>query len=143
MSFFDSILRFSYSRDLHQHLKGLSVDCQGYTGTAIYQVVSLTLLVLSLLFMLNYYHGLLNHPRHTRLWVWLINIIVCCGIIGTIAYAMASGGLPEGEHCKDIFFSRMDCLLFACTAMLYTFLACFIFSMLLKWKSVANKKIPF
>src|SRR5690606_10160151 len=143
MSFFDSILRFSYSRDLHQHLKGLSVDCEGYTGSAIYQLVSLILLVLSFLFMLNYYHGLFNHPRHTRRWVWLINILAACGIVGAAAYFMAAGGLPEEKHCKDIHFTSMDCLLFAATAVLYTFLACFLFSLVLKWTSVANKQIPF
>jgi hypothetical protein len=143
MSFFDSILRFSYSRDLHQHLKGLSLDCQGYTGNAIYQTVSLTLLALSFLLMLNYYYGLFNHPRHTRRWAWLINILAACGIAGAVAYFMAAAGLPEDMHCKDIHFTRMDCMLFAATAMLYTFLVCFIFSMLFKWKSVANKKIPF
>lgn len=142
MSFFDSILRFSYSRDLHQHLKGLSVDCEGYTGTAIYQVVSITLLTVSLLLMLNYYHGLFNHPRHTRRWVWLANVLVGCGIVGTVAYFMAAAGLPAELRCKDIYFTRADCLLFAATAMLYTFLVCFLFSLIFKWNSVANKKIP-
>lgn len=143
MSFFDSILRFSYSRDLHQHLKGLSVDCTGYTGTAVYQLVSLTLLAVSLVIMLNYYYGLFNHPRHTRRWVWLVNILVACGIVGIVAYFMSSAGLNEERHCKDIHFTAMDCLLFAATSMLYTFIVCFIWSMLFKWASVANKKIPF
>jgi len=143
MSFFDSLLRFSYSRDLHQHLKGLALDCEGYTGTAIYQVVSLVLISVSFLIMLNYYYGLFNHPRHTHRWVWLINVLVACGIIGTVAYVMSSRGLPEEMHCKDIHFSGMDCMLFAFTAMVYTFLVCFVFSMIFKWKSVANKKVPF
>ena len=143
MSFFDSILRFSYSRDLHQHLKGLSVDCAGYNSNSVYQIISLTLLAVSFLIMLNYYYGIFNHPRHTRMWVWLINILVACGITGTVAYFMAAGGLPEERHCKDIHFTSMDCVLFSATAMLYTFLVCFIFSLLFKWKSVANKKIPF
>jgi hypothetical protein len=143
MSFFDSILRFSYSRDLHQHLKGLSVDCTGYTGNSVYQFVSLVLLATGLLIMINYYYGLFNHPRYTRTWFWLLNVLIACGITGTAAYFMAAAGLPEEQHCKDIHFSSMDCLLFAATAMLYSFLMCIIYSLLLKWKSVANKKVPF
>ena len=98
MSFFDSILRFSYSRDLHQHLKGLSVDCTGYTGNSAYQVVSLAMLVISLLVMINYYYGLFNHPRHTRRWVWLINVLVACGITGAIAYVLGTAGLPARRN---------------------------------------------
>ena len=143
MSFFDSILRFSYSSDLHQHLKGLSTDCQNYTGTAVYQLVSLTLLAVSFLIVLNYYYGLFNHPKHTHRWVWLLNVLVACGIVGTAAYFMAAAGLPEEKHCPDIHFTKMDCALFAATSMLYTFIVCLIFSLIFKWKSVANKKVPF
>ena len=89
--------------------------------------------------MLNYYYAVFNHPKHARLWVWLLNILVACGIIGTVAYFMAASGLPKDKHCKDIHFTPMDCILFSITAIMYTFLICFVFSMLFKWKSVVTE----
>lgn len=143
MSFFDSILRFNYSRGLHQQLKGLSLDCNGYNGSSAYQLVSLTLLITAGVLALNYYYGLFNRPRFARFWIWFLNLLVACGIVGTVAYMQAYSPLQTGRFCPELRFSGMDCLLFSLTAMVYTALVFLLFSALIKWKSVSNKKVPF
>ena len=143
MSFFDHLPHLGYSRDLHQQLKGLSPDCNGYHGTAVYQITSIVLLVVSLIVMLNYYYGLFNQPRATHRWIWMTNILVASFIMGAYAYSLAAHGLSASRHCADITFTGIDCLLFSFTVMIYTAITCFLFSLLLKWKSVSNKKIPF
>lgn len=143
MSLFDHLFRLGYSSDLHQQLKGLSADCSGYSGDAIYQVSGIVMIAISLCIMLNYYYGLFNNPRFTHRRVWLLNILVASGIVGLFAYFNATSYLPEEKHCADIHFTLLDCTLFAITQMIYTAISCVICSMILKWKSVANKKVPF
>jgi hypothetical protein len=144
MSFFNHLPKLGYSRDLHKHLRGLSVTtCDSYNGDAVYQITSIVIIIVSLLLMANYYYGLFNNPRYTRRRIWLIHLFVAATISGTFAYHRAANGLPQGRHCDQISFSVLDCALFGFTAAIYTCLLCFLFSLLLKWKSIANKKIPF
>lgn len=143
MSFFDHLFNLGYSKDLHQQLKGLSLDCEGYTGDAAYPIVSIVLLVVSLIVILNYYYGLFNNPRFTHRRVWLLNIVVASCTVGFFAYFQATGYLPEGKHCETSHFNVLDCMLFAFTAMIYTAITCILFSLLFKWKSISNKKVPF
>jgi multisubunit Na+/H+ antiporter MnhB subunit len=143
MSFFDHLFRLGYSRDLHQQLKGLSADCTGYSGDAIYQVTGIVMIAVSLLIMLNYYYGIFNNPRFTHRRVWFINIVAACSIVGAFAYFNVVSFLPAEKHCADIHFTILDCTLFAFTEVIYTAVTCIIFSLLFKWKSVSNKKVPF
>lgn len=143
MSFFDHVIRLGYSRDLHQQLKGLSADCEGYTGNSLYQLTSIIMLAVSLVIMLNYYYGLFNNPRFTHRWVWLVNLVVACFITGGFAYSRAVSYLPDERHCTDIHFTLLDCSLFAFTVMVYTAVICILLSLVIKWKSISNKKIPF
>lgn len=143
MSFFDRLFYLGYSRDLHQQLKGHAINDSGYSGVAAYSVVSIVLLVVSLIVILNYYYGLFNNPRFTHRRVWLLNIVVASCTVGFFAYFQATGYLPEDKHYVDFRFSHLDCMLFAFTAMIYTAFTCIFFSLLFKWKSISNKKIPF
>lgn len=143
MSFFDHVPGLGYSNNLHLYLKGLSASSCSYDGSAIYPVVTLVVVVVSLLAMLNYYYGFCSNPRYTYRRVWLFHLLVAGLICGGFAYARAAGGLPAAKHCKEYTFSTLDCWLFGSTAVLYTWIFCFLFSLLLKWKSTANKKIPF
>lgn len=144
MSFFDHLPRLGYSRDLHQHLKGLSAStCNDYQGDAIYQLTAIVLLAVSAAIMLNFYYGIFNRPRYTHRLVWLLQLLAASVFTGVFAYNRAAAGLPEEKHCASIRFSTLDCLLFGVTVGVYTWLICFLFSMLLKWKSTVNKKIPF
>ncbi|WP_118952384.1 hypothetical protein [Taibaiella helva] len=143
MSLFDKLFHLAYSPDLHQHLKGRATDCEGYHGGSIYQLTSFAILGVSLLFMLNFYYGLFNNPRFTHRRIWALNILAACGLIGLLAYFSAASGMAAGKHCEELHFALFDCLLFAFTEMIYTAVVCLIVSLLFKWKSISNKKIPF
>jgi hypothetical protein len=143
MSLFDHLFHLGYSRGLHQQLRGLSADCTGYSGDAVYQVSGIVMIAVSVCIMLNYYYGLFNHPKFTHRRIWLLNVLAACGIIGLFTYFNAASYLPEEKHCADIHFSMLDCVLFAVTQMIYTAICCILSSLLFKWKSVANKKVPF
>ena len=143
MNFFDRLFRLGYSSGLHKQLKGLSDDGNGYTGTPVYQVTGIVLIVVSLIVMLNYYYGLFNNPRFTHRRIWLVNILAAAGIAGFFAYFRAAAYLPKEKHSAEIHFSALDCTLFAFTVMIYTTVICIILSLLFKWKSIANKKVPF
>lgn len=143
MSFFDHLFFGGYSQDLHEQLKGLSADCSSYNGSNVYQATAIVLLLVSLVLLLNYYYGLFNDPRFTYRRVWLLHILVACLIVGGFAYLSAASYLPEEKHCSDLHFGALDCSLFALTEMGYTAIVCILLSLLLKWKSVSNKKIPF
>jgi len=143
MSFFDSLIRLGYSSDLHQQLKGLAPDCSGTTGNALYQLTGIVLLGVSLAVMLNYYYGLFNNPRFTHRRVWLVNILMAGSMVGLFAYVNTARFLPLEKHCEELHFTALDCGLFAFTAMIYTVIVCMLLSVFLKWRSVANKKIPF
>lgn len=142
MSFFDR-LHLRYSPGLHEQLKGLDMDGINYTGNSIYQLTGFLIIGVSLLTMLNYYYGLFNNPRFTHRRTWLLNILFPSAAIGLFAYFQAARYLPEDRHYSELHFSIADCALFGVNEMLLCITACLIWSLLLKWKSVANKKIPF
>jgi len=143
MSLFDKLFHLGYSSGLDEYLKGLKTDCETYQAGSIYQLTGFAILGISLLFMLNFYYGLFNNPRFTHRRIWALNILAACGLIGLLAYFSAASGLPASKHCEDRPFALYDCLLFAFTEMIYTAIVCLIVSLLLKWKSISNKKIPF
>jgi hypothetical protein len=143
MSFFDHFNLLRYSDGLHQQLKGRAVDCVDNSGDAAYPLISIVLLSVSIIVMLNYYYGLFNNPRFTHRRTWLLNIVVASCMVGFFAYFQATRYLPEEKHCDKLHFNGLDCILFAFTAMIYTAITCILFSLLFKWKSISNKKVPF
>jgi len=143
MSFFDSLLRFNYSKDLHAHLKGLSLDCEAYSRQSAYQLVALCILGLSTLSLINYYYGLFNRPSFSRAKTWGMHVFFVSLVVGVIAFSIASSGLPQGAHCSYLHFYRSDCILFGLTAFAYNVIYCFLLSSSIKWMSVNNKKVPF
>ncbi len=143
MNIFDSFLRFSYSRDLDEHLKGLSLDGDSYSSQSVYQIVSLIVISLSIVSVLNYYFGFFNRPTFSRILSWVLNVVGVSVIVGIISYSMAASGVPDGAHCSYLHFFKTDCLLFALTAYTYTTVLCIILSTTFKWFSENNKKVPF
>jgi hypothetical protein len=143
MSFFDTFLRFNYSRDLHEHLKGMSVDCEGYTSQSIYQLMSLIMLILSTVCILNYYYGIFNRPSFSRLKTWGTNVFLISSTTAFLAYTFAAADLAPAQHCSYLYFFRTDCILFGMTAFIYNVFYCLLLSSSIKWMSVNNKKVPF
>ena len=143
MNIFDSIIRFSYSRDLLEHLKGLSLNGEACTRQSVYQMVTLIVLGFSIASILNYYFGLFNRPLFSRIFSWLFNVVVVPFIVGITSYSLAVSGVPSGAHYSYINFFKTDCLLFGLTAFAYTTVLCIVLSTTFKWFSVNNKKVPF
>ncbi|RZK11628.1 MAG: hypothetical protein EOO43_19225 [Flavobacterium sp.] len=142
-SLFDAIIRFGYSNDLHEHLKGLDTKCNDYTATSIYQLILWTIIGLGLLVMLNYYRGLFHRPKFTSRWFWLLNILAVSIVVFVLAYFRSTYDLSNGNFCKDLSFNTSDCLLFALTSATYAFIFCAVISLLLKLVSIHHKRIPF
>jgi hypothetical protein len=143
MSFVDNMFRFNYSRDLHEYLKGMSLDCEGYTRQSTYQLIALAMLGFSTVVVLNYYYGIFNRPIFSRIKTWSANVLMTSTIIAFAAYTLAAVGLPQGMHCSYLHFYKTDCVLFGLTAFVYNTLFCIALSSCVKWLSVNNKKVPF
>lgn len=143
MRLFEVLPRFGYSRDLHRHLDGLSVDCQGRVPNSLYLIVSLSLLAICIIVMLNFYKGLFDNSRNTWRRSWLMNILFASLVSGGLAYFLAYKDLPDEAHCSEIHFTNLDCLLFGLTTMSYAVIVCLLLSLTFKWFSVSNKRIPF
>lgn len=139
---YDKMLRFQYSSDLHYHLQGLKIDCQD-NGTSFYTSVLLVLLFTSAIIIINYYYILFNRPKFSGFWVWFLNIIISCIIVFCYAIITPKKDLNQHKYCQQLHFNSTDCFLFGLTAFVYTLIFCLIFSILIKWWSLNNKKTPF
>lgn len=139
---FDAMLRFGYSTDLHEHLKGLDTECNDYGSTSIYQSVFWTILILSFVVLVNYYRGLFHRPKFTSKLFWFFNVLTVCIVIFILSYFKSSADLQSGNICSDLRFTESDCILFALTASVYALIFCLILSFVLKYFSVHHKRIP-
>lgn len=140
---FDMMPRFSYSRDLHAHLKGLDITCNSYSaGTTIYGYVLMIMLIVSPIIMVNFYYGIFNRPKFANSWVWLLNVLIASAITFSCAFIQSSSDFKHNRYCSQLHFNTMDCILFGFTAATYTVFACLLISFIIKWKSLNNKKIP-
>jgi len=143
MSIFDNLVRFGYSKDLHEHLKGLDTKCETYNATSVYQLVTAFVLVVSFIVMLNYYRGIFHRPRFTGRSGWFLQLLFVVVVTFLFAYLRANRDLSNSNFCKDLVFNSSDCALFGLTAAVYAFVFSFIFSMLFKYFSIHHKNIPF
>jgi hypothetical protein len=141
-SIFDSMLRFGYSNDLHDHLKGLDIECNDFTATSIYQLVLWTILGVGVLVMLNYYKGFFHRPKFTNRWIWFSHLLGVSIIVFVFAFFRSTSDLNNGNYCQDLHFTTSDCALFALTAATYAFLFCSALSLLFKIISIHHKRIP-
>jgi hypothetical protein len=140
---FEAIGLYSTSGGLGDHLRGLDIDCQTMSRQSAYNVVFLFIIFINAVIMLNYYYGLLNrHPFNKSGW-WLINVIIGAVIIYMIAYLEPHRDLVNNNYCKDLNFHNGDCMGFGLTAAVYSVTWSVLLSLLIKWKSIVNKKIPF
>ncbi len=142
--FFDKVFRSSYSSDLHQHLKGLDIARgESYSGTNIYAWITIWIFMLSLVLMINFYYGLFDRPKFSNFWAWLLNLLASASSIFVMAFLRSTNDLKHANYYKELHFNSADCMLFAFTATSYSVFFCIIFSLLMKWWSLNNKKVPF
>ena len=140
---FNKLPHFRYSDGLHQYLLGMAIDCSDYTNQNIYQLISIWIFGVCVVVTINYYFGFLDRPKFSNITYWVSSSIVVSAFLGLFAYYKAANGLSPYNHCSELSFYRTDCILFGLTAFAYSNFIIFIFSMIFKWFSTDNKKVPF
>jgi hypothetical protein len=141
---FESFGLYSASNGLGDHLRGLDIKCEeGYINQSIYNVVFLCVFTINSLIVINYYRGLFNRVNFTNFLSWLINVLVGALILFFIAFLYASNDFSTGNYCEDLSITNSDCFGFGITTAIFSIVWSFILSMLIKWTSSNNKKVPF
>jgi hypothetical protein len=140
---FEAIGLYSTSGGLGEHLRGFDIDCQTMSRQSTYSIVFLFMIFVNAVIMLNYYYGLLNRNPFNKFGWWLMNVLTGAFIIYIIAWLQPHRDLMNGNYCKDLNFHSVDCMGFGLTAAIYSVTWSVLLSLLIKWKSIVNKKIPF
>ncbi|WPV67772.1 hypothetical protein [Chitinophaga sp. LS1] len=140
---FEAVGLYSSSGGLGEHLRGLDIDCQTMSRQSAYNFVFLALIFVNVVILFNYYYGLLNRSPFNQVGWWLGNILVGAFIIFLIAYVGSHRDLVNHRYCEQLSFHDGDCIGFGITAAIYSVVWSVLLSLLIKWKSICNKKIPF
>ncbi|WP_027078661.1 hypothetical protein [Maribacter antarcticus] len=105
-----------------------------------YIVVALYTVPMVLLCTLLYYY-VFDRPKTSKLWVWLLWLLIIGIFAFVIAYVTVEnsfyevGQLPAEYTVENLIFSVTN-LVYACVIM-------FLFSLLIKWKSTNSSHVPF
>lgn len=140
---FNQLGLYSGQNGLDEHLKGLDLECNDYTRQSIYGLVFIWLFVINTAVVLNYYYGFFNRVPWNTWGRWLMNILFSALVVFIIAYLSAYNDFSKGNFCQDLMITNRDCIGFGLTAAIYSLLWSVILSILIKWKSSVNKKVPF
>ncbi|NII26667.1 hypothetical protein HB364_16380 [Pseudoflavitalea sp. X16] len=140
---FEALGLYSAQNGLGEYLQGLDVECNDYTRQSIYNIVFICLFGINTLIMLNYYYGLFNRRPFNRWWWWFINCLAGSVIVFVIAFIIPNNDLSTGNYCKDLQMNTSDCMGFAFTSAIFSFVWCLVLTFLIKWKSSVNRKVPF
>jgi uncharacterized membrane protein YbhN (UPF0104 family) len=143
ISIFESFGFYSSANGLGEHLKGLDVKCSDYTNQSIYNIIIICIFLISSLLIVNYYYGLFNRPNFTNRLTWILHVLISSLIIFVISFLYAYNDYSTGNYCKELSMTSNDCIGFGFATAIFSTLWCIIFSMIIKWKSNNNKKIPF
>jgi hypothetical protein len=144
VTLFESLGLYSSTNGLGEHLQGLDPHkCDQYTGQSIYNLVFIYLFVINSLIVINYYYGLFNRVPWNVWWKWLLNILIGASIMYIIAFMYPNNDLSTGNYCKDLHMHTSDCVGFGLTAFIYSLVWSVVLSLLIKWKSSVNRKVPF
>jgi hypothetical protein len=140
---FEALGMYSSSGGLGEHLRGLDVNCNTMSRQSAYSIVFLSMIVVNIVIMFNYYYGLFNRQPFNHFVWWLGNVLTGAFIIYVIAYLGPHKDLVNNNYCQTLVFNEGDCMGFGLTAAIYAMIWSVLLSLLLKWKSIVNKKIPF
>lgn len=143
ISLFEALGLYSTQNGLSEHLRGLDLECNDYIRQSVYGVIFIYLFAINTLIVINYYYGLFNKVPWNMWWKWLINILVGAVIVFVIAYMYSNNDLSTGNYCKELNMTASDCIGFGITAAIYSLVWSCILSLLIKWKSSINRKVPF
>ncbi|WP_343675222.1 hypothetical protein [Chitinophaga sp.] len=140
---FEAVGLYSSSGGLGEHLRGLDVNCQTMSRQSAYNIVFLSIIFVNALILFNYYYGLFNRHPFNKVGWWLGNILVGAIINYLVAYLGPHRDLINNRFCEQLSFQDSDCVGFGLTAAIYSMVWSTLLSVLIKWKSIYNKKIPF
>lgn len=143
ITLFEALGLYSTQNGLGEHLRGLNLTCEDYTGQSIYNTVFICLLSVNSIIIINYYYGIFNRRPFNRWWWWLINVLAGSIALFVIAFMYSNNDLESGNYCKDLIMSTSDCSGFGFTAATYSVAWSCLLSLIIKWKSSINKKVPF
>lgn len=143
ISLFESLGLYSSSNGLGDHLRGLDVECNDYVNQSIYNLVFLCVFLINGFILLNYYYGLFNRVKFTNLFTWLINISIGALILFLISFIYTNNDFISGNYCQDLSITTEDCIGFGLVSAIFSILWSLIFSFIIKWWSINNKKVPF
>lgn len=105
-----------------------------------YTIILIYTLPIALLISILYYY-VIDRPVTSKLWVWLLTVLVG-GVIGfIIAYVTTENSFYSIEQIPLNYSTEV--LIFSITNLVYTSLLIFIFSILIKWKSTNSSHVPF
>ena len=143
ITLFESFGLYSDSNGLGDHLRGLDIKCSDYINQNNYNIVFICLFLINTTIMVNYYYGIHNRPKFTKLLPWILHSLSGAIILFLIAFLCSNNDISTGNFCKDLNIKTSDCFGFASVAAIYSLIWNFIISLLLKLKSSNNKKVPF
>lgn len=143
ISLFEALGLYSTQNGLGEHLRGLDLSCNEYNNQSIYGMVFIYLFAVNTILVINYYYGFFNKIPWNVWWKWLINILLGAVILFVIAFMYSNNDYSTGNFCKDLNITTSDCFGFGLTAFIFSLLWSIILSLLIKWKSSINRKVPF
>jgi hypothetical protein len=127
-----------YSADLEKHVNG-EVGTSGALNDFLLPWIG----CVSAAIILNYYFGIFNRAGFNTLVTWFLNIIAACLFSGIWAYYNLSKDINAGFIVKELNIADSDPLKYATAFFIFTLLFSVLLSLLVKWFSKVNKKIPF
>ena len=146
ITIFESLKLYSVEGGLAEHLRGLNIeDCgeSGYNEQSIYAIVFLYLLAINSIFIINYYYGMLNRIPFNRILWWLLNVLLGALIMFLVAFLYSNNDYESGNFCKDLSITTSDCIGFGATTAIFSIIWSCLLSLIIKWNSSVNKKVPF
>jgi len=109
----------------------------------LYTPIGIIMVATSITWMVIYYY-VIDHPRFSRPWHWLIWILILCAINFAASNYITSWKLTELYTSleKDVpYYSEFTT--FSIVVAVWTYVFAFMISLLIKRKSVMCKRTPF
>ncbi len=140
--------------NLDYYLWGYEPVTHSYSGTNIYNIAGLIIIIVSFLIMITFYY-IINHPR-SKWWHWIITLIINSAIGLFIAFGIASSKYANGYIPQELMYqldvngniitqhiSLLDCWGFSFGGAIFATIFFVAFTFIFKWWSSGAKHVPF
>jgi hypothetical protein len=143
ITIFEFLGLYSTQNGLGEHLRGLDINGIDYSNQSVYTMVFICLFIINSVIIINYYYGILNRIPYNRFLWWFINVLVGAIILFFIAFLYANNDFSSGSIYPKLSVSSSDCVGFGLTSAIYSIIWSCLLSIIIKWNSSVNKKVPF